>query len=232
VAGEEQMYGRDSEGAAARRITGPADGAEGRAASEDRVPDTGQPADSLVRGLFAAGLDLHAALAHLEQHVAEEIAVARIRQAITRLDDAIKDIRRVIFSSQADQPPSTGGMRSMVVDAVGRACGSARCGPAITLRGGVDSVIDTVTSRRLAELVQEILTMVPDDRLSRVHVEVHPDPRPPGRLVVQIDVPGDDLRDLAHMLGAARLHGVAVSSHAVTGASSRSRIRLECPAAS
>ena len=225
MAGEEEMYGRESE-RPARRITRRATGGAEDAAAwagEDRVPD----ADSLIRGLFAVGLDLHTALAYLEQHVAEEVAVARIRHAIVRLDDAIKDIRRVMFSSRAEHPPFAG----MVVDAVGRACGPARCGPAITLRGGVDSIIDTVTSRRLAELVQEILTMVPDDRLSRAHVEVRPDPRPPGRLVVQIDVPGDELRDLAHMLGAAHLHGVAVSSHAVTGASSRSRIRLECPAA-
>lgn len=230
VTGEQKMYGREPEGPPARyRPT--TDGMEAVARADD---DAGLDltADALIRGLFAIGLDLHTALAHLEQRVAVEIAVARVRDAIARLDEAIRDIREATFGRRPDETPAAGGMRSMVVDAVGRACGPAGRGPVITLRSGVDPVIDTVTSRRLAALIQHILTLVPDDRLPRAHVEVRPDPRPPGRLVVQIDVPGDDLRDLARLLGAAHVYGVAVSSHAVTGASSGSRIRLEYPAAS
>lgn len=223
----EHMYGRDFAGAPAR--CRPATGSVDETAAGERAAST---ADALIRGLFAIGLDLHTALAHLEQHVAEEVAAARVRTAIARLDEAIKDIRRAAFGRRPDEPPAEGGMRSMVVDAVGRACGPAARGPVITLRSGVDSIIDTVTSRRLAALVQEILTLVPDDRLPQAHLEVRPDPRPPGRLVVQIDVPGDDLGDLAGLLGAAHVYGVAVSSHAVTGASNGSRIRLECPATS
>lgn len=259
MVGKEDLHGQDPEATPARRYRRPVSGDAAAATAGDwedgaaagpgtAGPGTGTPPeaasgpddgwaatdlteDVLIRGLFAIGLDLHTALAHLEQHVAEDVAIARVRGAIGRIDEAIKEIRRVTFGRLADAPPLPCGMWSMVVDAVGRACGPAGRGPVITLRGGADSMIDTATSQRLAALVQEILSLVPDDRLPRAHVEVRPDPRPPGRLVVQIDVPGDDLHDVARLLGAARVHGVAVSSQAVGGAPGRSRIRIECPAA-
>jgi hypothetical protein len=53
--------------------------------------------DLLIRRLFAAGLDLHGALGYIHAHVDEEAAVRLIQQAITGLDEVIKEFRRVVF---------------------------------------------------------------------------------------------------------------------------------------
>ncbi len=49
--------------------------------------------DVVVRRLFAAGLDLHAALDLIDDHP----AAAKIHQGIRELDQAIRDIRDIIF---------------------------------------------------------------------------------------------------------------------------------------
>jgi hypothetical protein len=78
----------------------------------------------------------------------------------------------------------------------------------------------------VAQLIHEILTRVPDDRLPAARVEVIADSRPPPRLVAHIDVPGGDVADVA---GRAEPTGVDVSWQALPPAGSR--IRVECPPA-
>jgi hypothetical protein len=177
-------------------------------------------ADVLIRRLFAVGLELHGALAHIEPG---DVAARKVQNAVRGLDIAIKDFRGMFFDVRRPGAPSD-GVRLLVVEAVERACGG--CTPTITFGYGVDAVSEQATSQRVAQLIQEILTHVPYDRLSASRVEVIADSRPPPRLIAHIDVPGGDVADVA---GRAKATGVDVSWHALSPAGSR--IRVECPPA-
>lgn len=180
-------------------------------------------ADVLIRRLFAVGLDLHGALAHIEPG---SVAARKVYSAIRGLDFAIKDFRRVLFDVCGPGSPPADGLRMLIVEAVERACGG--CSPTIIFGHGVDAVSEQDVSQRVAQLIHEILTQVPGDRLSAARVEVLADSRPPRpRLVAQIDVPGGDVADVADR---AKATGVDVSWHALSPAGSR--IRVECPPAS
>lgn len=54
-------------------------------------------ADQITRRLFGIGLELHGALARIQDPRAAE----RVLAALTELDDAIDDLRRVIFDLHA-----------------------------------------------------------------------------------------------------------------------------------
>jgi hypothetical protein len=58
--------------------------------------------DVVVRRLFAAGLDLHAALALMGDHR----ATGKISHAIDELDQAIQNIRDTIFNHLAGERPA------------------------------------------------------------------------------------------------------------------------------
>jgi Histidine kinase len=178
-------------------------------------------ADVLIRRLFAVGLDLHGALAHIDPG---DVAAQKVHSAVRGLDIAIKDFRSVIFDF--GQAPLTSGVRTLVVDAVERACEHAGgSSPTIVFGQGVDAVSEQATSQQVARLIHEVLTRVPDDRLSAARVEVIADSRPPPRLVAHIDIPGNDAADVACRAETA---GVDVSWHALATSPAISRIRVEC----
>lgn len=60
--------------------------------------------DLVIRRLFAAGLDLHGALGHIHEHVDEKAAVRLIQQAITGLDEVIKEFRGMVLDLWPPDP--------------------------------------------------------------------------------------------------------------------------------
>jgi hypothetical protein len=187
-------------------------------------------ADVLVHRLFAVGLDLHAALTYIEAHIAEHVAIEKIHNAICGLDDALRDFRSLVFDLHQDGfPPSPPrSLRSLIVEAVERACEPAGGGcPMITLGSGVN-VTDEATSHQVARLIHRVLALVPAERLPSAHIEVAADPRPPGRLVVHIDVHVRDLADVVGRFGAMVGQHIDISCQALTRSPACSRIRLEC----
>ncbi|MCW2948930.1 MAG: Histidine kinaselike ATPase protein [Actinoallomurus sp.] len=188
-------------------------------------------ADVLVHRLFAVGLDLHAALTYIEAHIAEHVAIEKIHNAICGLDGALRDFRSIVFDLHQDGfPPSPpGSLRSLIVEAVERACQPTGGGcPVITLGSGVDAVTDEATSHQVARLIHQVLALVPPERLPSAHIEVAADPRPPGRLVVHIDVHVRDLADAVGRLGTMDGQHIDISCQALTRSPACSRIRLEC----
>jgi hypothetical protein len=178
-------------------------------------------ADVLIRRLFGVGLDLHGALAHIDRG---SVAVEKVRSAVRGLDIAIKDVRGAVFD--VGRGPFSSGVRALVVEAVERACEhTGGCSPMIVFGQGVDAVSEQATSQRVALLIHEILTRVPDDRLSAARVEVIADSRPPPRLVAHIDVPGSDAAGVADR---PEVNGLDVSWHTLATSPARSRIRVEC----
>jgi signal transduction histidine kinase len=68
-----------------------------RTLTEDRGRIAHDLNDTLVRQMFAVSLDLHAALARIDQDIDDRHAAEKIRHAIGGLDQAIKDIRNTVF---------------------------------------------------------------------------------------------------------------------------------------
>jgi len=188
-------------------------------------------ADVLMHRLFAVGLDLHAALTYIEANIGRSIAVQKIHKAIGGLDMAIREFRGVIFDLYPGDTPPPAGSRTLIVEAVERACGPGGACPAITLGNGLDNVLDLPTSYHLARVIHRILTLMPGDHLPNAHVEVMADGRPPERLVVHIDAPARDLAEVAGRVRGLDGRRIDVSCHDLARSPGRSRIRLECPPA-
>lgn len=170
-------------------------------------------ADVLVHRLFAVGLDLHAALTYIEADIAEEVTIDKIHKAICGLDSAIKDFRGVVFDLHPESAGEPTGLRALIVAAVERACApGGRC-PALTLGDGMETMIDQSAWQRVARLVHRVLMLIPRDRLSVAHVMVTVDPRPPKRLVMDIDGPVGDLAGVAGRLRTLETLDTEESGH-------------------
>ncbi|MCW2861085.1 MAG: Histidine kinase [Actinoallomurus sp.] len=187
-------------------------------------------ADGLMHRLFAVGLDLHAALTYIEADISTHVTVDKLHKAIHGLDGAIRDFRGVVFGlypeGAAERP---NGLRTLIVEAVERACDPGEACPSITLGHGMEAVIDPPAWQRAAELVHRTLTLVPGEYLSAAHVAITADPRPPIRLVIHIDAPAGNLAEFTGRLRALNGCGVDLSCQALPRSPERSRIRLEWP---
>lgn len=169
-------------------------------------------ADVLVHRLFAVGLDLHAALTYIEADIADEITIDKIHKAICGLDSAIKEFRGIVFDLHPEIAEPT-GLRALIVAAVERACvPGGRC-PELTLGDGMETMIDEPAWQRVARLVHRALTLIPSDRLSVAHVMVTVDPRPPKRLVMDVDGPVGDLVGVAVRLRSLATLDTEESGH-------------------
>lgn len=189
-------------------------------------------ADVLVHRLFAVGLDLHAALTYIEANIAGDVTVEKIHKAIGGLDGAIRDFRGAVFDLHPEGSATHPGLRSLIVEAVERACEPGRGCPVLTLGHGMERVIERPAWQQVARLVHRTLTLVPGEHLCDTHVVVTADPRPPTRLVMHIDGP---VGDLAGRLRAVDgrvsrqddAHWHDFSCQELPRCPERSRIRLE-----
>jgi hypothetical protein len=202
----------------ARGSEGPPSGVAERPGDDDRLDETGRIsqglADVLVHRLFAVGLDLHAALTYIEADIADDMTIEKIHKAIGGLDGAIRDFRAVVFDLHPEGLMAQAGLRTLIVEAVERACAPGGGRP-----------------------VHRTLTLVPGERLCDTHVVVTADPRPPTRLVMHIDGPVRDLAGVAGRLRAVDEHTpreddrhwreMDFSCQDVPRYPERSRIRLE-----
>lgn len=219
----------DDWGSAPEPRGGPADGEGGTGESERIFPG---PADVLVHQLFAVGLDLHSALTCIEADLGGDVTAERIHRAIDGLDRAIRDFRSVVFDLHPEGVDIPVGLRSMIVEAVERACAPAGARPVLTLGHGLEFLADQAVWQQAARLVHCALTLLPGDRLGSAHVAVAAEPRPPQRLVMHIDAPARDLAGVAGRLSAlvtrdADADRMDVSCQDLPRSPERSRIRLE-----
>jgi signal transduction histidine kinase len=95
----ELARGRPAASAQARNGAGPAEASVYLAEDHERIA-LGLN-EVVVRRLFAAGLDLHAALALMGDHR----AAAKVDHAIDELDQAIQDLRNIIFNHLSGDRP-------------------------------------------------------------------------------------------------------------------------------
>ena len=123
--------------------------------------------DTVIQRIFATGLALEGSLALASAEIAP-----RIEQAITDLDETIRQIRSAIFALQA---PRTKGrrLRAEILALAAEAAASLGFEPHMKLDGPIDrAVADAVASHLLATLREALANVVRHAGASRVDVAV------------------------------------------------------------
>lgn len=138
------------------------------AMSEDRERIARDLHDTVIQRLFATGLSLQSSL----PLVAEPALRNRIEEAVTSLDDTIRQVRTTIF---ALEPPPTieRSVRARVLDICAEAARSLGFDPEVRFAGAVDRSIDGELASQLLSTLREALSNVARHaRAGRVTVEL------------------------------------------------------------
>jgi signal transduction histidine kinase len=120
---------------------------------EDRARIARDLHDHVVQQLFAAGLMIQATASHLT----DERDSAALQAVVGAMDDAIRQIRTLIFQLR---PPSSGGLRSDILDVVAEVRPVLTCDPRIDFDGPIDSVSNADVAVDVTAVVREALTNV------------------------------------------------------------------------
>jgi signal transduction histidine kinase len=120
---------------------------------EDRARIARDLHDHVVQQLFAAGLMIQATASHLT----DERDSAALQGVVGAMDDAIRQIRTLIFQLR---PPSSSGLRSDILDVVAEVRPVLGCDPRIDFDGPIDSVSSEEVAGDVTAVVREALTNV------------------------------------------------------------------------
>ena len=134
---------------------------------EDRERIAADLHDTVIQRLFATGLALEGSL-----RLASPELVPRIEQAVTDLDDTIREIRSTIFALQAPRVKGR-GLRSEILGLATEASASLGFEPHVRLDGPLDhGVTDDVAAHLLATLREALSNVVRHAGARRVDVAV------------------------------------------------------------
>jgi signal transduction histidine kinase len=111
--------------------------------------------DLVIQRLFATGMSLEGSLRHLTSPAAE-----RIQQAVTDLDDTIKEIRSTIFALQSPAPLTGDGLRTAINHAVSTASGTLASEPVVRIEGPIDTVVPQHVGEQLLAVLRETLSNI------------------------------------------------------------------------
>ena len=111
--------------------------------------------DLVIQRLFATGMSLEGSLRHLTPPASD-----RIRQAVTDLDDTIKEIRSTIFALQSPAPLTGDGLRTAVSHAVGTASSALGLEPVVRIDGPIDTVVPQHVGEQLLAVLREALSNI------------------------------------------------------------------------
>ncbi|WP_151083544.1 GAF domain-containing protein [Nocardioides cynanchi] len=120
---------------------------------EDRARIARDLHDHVVQQLFAAGLMIQATAAHLT----DERDSSALKGVVGAMDDAIRQIRRLIFQLS---PPSASSLRSQILDVVSEVRPVLGCEPRIDFDGPIDSLSSEDVAVDATAVVREALTNV------------------------------------------------------------------------
>jgi signal transduction histidine kinase len=134
---------------------------------EDRARIARDLHDHVVQQLFAAGLMIQATASHLT----DERDSAALQNVVGAMDDAIRQIRTLIFQLR---PSTSGGLRSAIMDVVAEVRPVLVCDPRLGFDGPVDSVSSEDLAHDVTAVVREALTNVGKHaEASAVQLTVH-----------------------------------------------------------
>jgi signal transduction histidine kinase len=120
---------------------------------EDRARIARDLHDHVVQQLFAAGLMIQATASHLT----DERDSTALQNVVGAMDDAIRQIRTLIFQLR---PSTSGGLRSAILDVVAEVRPVLACDPRLDFDGPVDSVSSNELAGDVTAVVREALTNV------------------------------------------------------------------------
>jgi signal transduction histidine kinase len=120
---------------------------------EDRARIARDLHDHVVQQLFAAGLMIQATASHLT----DERDSAALRDVVGAMDDAIRQIRTLIFQLR---PSTFTGLRSAIMDVVAEVRPVLICDPRLDFDGPIDSVSSDDLAHDVTAVVREALTNV------------------------------------------------------------------------
>jgi len=112
--------------------------------------------DLVIQRLFATGMALEGTLRGMEPPE----KAARVHQAVTDLDDTIKEIRTSIFALQQPAPHSGEGVRVAVLAAIRLASDTLGFEPEALFRGPVDTLVPRAIAEQMLAVVRESLSNV------------------------------------------------------------------------
>ena len=152
--------------------------------------------DHVIQQLFGAGLALEA----LSGELPPGRAVERLRASIDQLDDAISQIRTVVFAlSQRDE----GSLRHRVIDVVADLSAALPRPPAIRFSGPVDHTIAEPLGAEVVGVARELLSnAVRHSNADRISIEVAVTD---GRVLVLVEDDGVGMGDTARRSGLQNL---------------------------
>lgn len=134
---------------------------------EDRERIAADLHDTVIQRLFATGLSLEGTL----RLVPEEVA-PRIEQAVTDLDETIRQIRSAIFALQAPRIAGR-GIRAEILALATEAAASLGFEPRVRLDGPIDTALSAdLGSQVLASLREALSNVVRHAQASRVDIDV------------------------------------------------------------
>jgi signal transduction histidine kinase len=159
---------------------------------EDRARIARDLHDHVVQQLFAAGLMIQATASHLT----DERDSTALQNVVGAMDDAIRQIRTLIFQLR---PSTSGGLRSAILDVVAEVRPVLVCDPRLDFDGPIDSVSSDELAGDVTAVVREALTNVGRHAdASAVQLTVH---ATTSQLTVTVSDDGSGLGDVQRNSG-------------------------------
>jgi signal transduction histidine kinase len=155
--------------------------------------------DQVIQRLYATGMALEGAASVVDRDPPD--AVSRIRQAVSDIDDTIKELRETVYALQ-DPADGTASLRAKVVDIVDAASTKLGFVPTVHFEGLIDTAVDTAAAQHLLAVLREALSHIANHALAG-SVTITVSARATLRLTIEDDGLGRD--DLARRSGLANL---------------------------
>ena len=127
--------------------------------------------DLVIQRLFATGMQLESTMPQLQ-----EPAQGRVRQAVTDLDETIREIRGTIYALSHDDVGETTSLRVRVLETVDAASAVLGFAPGLRLTGLLDTRVPSVVADHVVSVLREALSNVARHaQAHRVDVELDAD---------------------------------------------------------
>lgn len=150
--------------------------------------------DTVIQRLYATAITLMGTVRRIDDATSSQ----RVQNAVTDLDDTIRQIRSTIFALQSSGEDAS-RLRSRVLDLVNGATESLGFAPRLLTQGPVDTAVDEATGGHLVAVLRELLSNAARHaHATAVDVEVSV---ADGRVVLRVRDDGEGIPEGAHRSG-------------------------------